>query len=112
VLIEPESDAAFTDRVRFKFSWVRELAANERFAIHLKSVDDPAVFEWRPNAQDIVSGGGNIIQEANGYRFEVNGGIGALPPGQAHWKVAVFSDDAEAASQIAPWSEDRPIVRK
>lgn len=112
MLIEPESDAAFTDRVRFKFSWVRELADNERFSIHLESVDDPATFEWRPNVQDIVAGGGNIAQDTDGYRFEVNGGIGALSQGKAFWKVAVFSDDAGTVSQITPWSEERPILRK
>jgi hypothetical protein len=98
--------------VRWKFSWVRELAEGERFSIRLESVDGPAVFEWRPNAQEILAGGGNIYPIAGGYRFEVNGGMGSLPPGQAFWKVTVLSDAAGEPEQIAPWSEERPIVRR
>jgi hypothetical protein len=111
-LIEPESGAAFTDRVRFKFSWVRVPAETERFSIHLESVDDPAMAEWRPTMQDILAGGGNVYPTADGYRFEVNGGIGTLPPGKALWTVAVFSDDSGTITQITPWSEERLILRK
>lgn len=112
VLLEPESGAAFPDRVRFKFSWVRMPAENERFSIHLASVDDPVTSEWRPTVQDIIGGGGDVYSIADGYRFEVNGGLGALPPGRALWRVAVFFDDAGAMTQITPWSEERPILRK
>ena len=87
-------------------------ADSERFSIYLGSVDDPATFEWRPKVQDILGGGGAIIPIADGYRFEVNGGIEGLPPGKAFWRVAVFSDGPEGMTQITPWSEERPIVRK
>ena len=85
---------------------------NERFSIHLQSVDNPATSEWRPTVQDILGGGGNVYPLAEGYRFEVNGGMGALAPGKAMWKVAVFSDDSGEMTQITPWSEERPILRK
>jgi hypothetical protein len=111
-LVEPEGGAAFVDSVRFKFFWVRELAEGERFSIRLESVDDPAIFEWRPNAQEIIAGGGSIYPIEGGYLYEVNGGMGSLPPGEAFWKVAVLLDDAGGAEQITPWSEERPIVRK
>jgi hypothetical protein len=62
--------------------------------------------------QDILGGGGNVYPLADGYRFEVNGGIGALKPGKALWKVAVFLDDAGNMRQMTPWSEERPILRK
>jgi len=113
VLIEPESGAAFPAGVRFKFSWVRMPAANERFSVYLGSVDDPAAaFEWRPNVQDIIAGGGGVYPVDDGYRFEVNGGIESLPPGEAFWRVAVFFDDLGTMTQITPWSEERPILRK
>jgi hypothetical protein len=112
VLLEPESGAAFADRVRFKILWYRELAENERFAILLASVDGPGIFEWRPSAQDILSGGGKIDPLADGVRFEVNGGMGNLPLGDALWKVAVFEDGAEGMTQVTPWSGERPIMRK
>jgi hypothetical protein len=112
ILIEPESGAAFPDQVRFKFSWVRMPATSERFSIYLESVDDPATFEWRPKVQDILGGGGDIYPIAEGYRFEVNGGIGTLPPGKALWRVAVFSEDAGEMTQITSWSEERSIIRK
>ncbi len=87
-------------------------AASERFSIYLESVDDPAMSEWRPNVQDIIAGGGNVYQIADGYRFEVNGGIEMLPPGKAFWRVAVLSDDPGRMTQITLWSEERLIFRK
>ena len=87
-------------------------AENERFSIYLQSVDDPVASEWQPTVQDIIGGGGNVYPLADGYRFEVNGGLGALPPGRAWWRVAVFSDAAGTMTQITPWSEERPILRK
>jgi hypothetical protein len=112
VLIEPESGAAFTSRVRFKFSWIRELAPGERFSIYLESVDAQGALEWRPSVEEIIGGGGNIVEMADGYRFEVNGGLASLPPGRATWKVAVFSEDSETTVQITPWSEERLILRE
>ena len=112
MLLEPESGAAFADGVRFKILWYRELAESERFAILLASVDGPDVFEWRPSMQDIFSGGGKVDPVADGFRFEINGGMGSLPRGQALWKVAVFDDGGEGMTQVAPWSEERPISRK
>jgi hypothetical protein len=112
VLIEPESGAAFASKVRFKFSWVRMLADNERFSIYLQSADDPAASEWRTSMDDIIGGGGNVYPIDDGYRFEVNGGLGILARGEASWRVAVFVDDAGTLTQITPWSEDRPISRE
>ena len=78
----------------------------------MQSIDDPATSEWRPTLEDIIGGGGNVYPLADGYRFEVNGGMGTLEPGKALWKVAVFLDDAGNITQITPWSEERPILRK
>ena len=85
---------------------------SERFSIYLSSVNDPTIFEWRPKVEDIIAGGGDIYPITDGYRFEVNGGIERLPPGEALWRVAVFSDDLGTMTQITPWSEERPITRK
>jgi hypothetical protein len=112
VLLEPESGAAFADQVRFKILWHRELVESERFAILLASIEGPDVFEWRPSARDILSGGGKVVPVADGVRFEINGGMGNLPLGAARWKVAVFDDGAEGMTQVSPWSEERPIARK
>jgi uncharacterized protein YraI len=112
VLIDPPAGASFGDRVRFKFSWFRRLRHDERVSIYLRSANGLDQFDWWVSEADILAGGGAIHAQGDGYVYEVNSGLGSLPPGKAFWRIAVFVDTPAEKRQVSPGSAERPIVRK
>ena len=110
VLIEPPPGAGFKDKVRFKFTWFRRLRADERVSIYVRSADGSASFDWWVSEADLLAGGGAIYAQDDGFVYEVNSGIGPLPPGEAAWRVAIYLDTPSAKRQISPWSPERRII--
>jgi hypothetical protein len=125
ILLEPESGARFPDRVRLKWVWYRRLGENEKFSIHVASNEGPEQFDWWVTEEGLVDSGGAIYpvrdkliisggivyQVKDAYRFEINSGLGPLPPGAALWRVAVVGETPSEKWQISQWSEERLIFR-
>jgi hypothetical protein len=115
VLLEPESGARFANAVRFKWYWYRRL----------ESMVSPEPFEWWVTEEGLLNSGGAIHPMAaqtivsggvaypvpDGYRFEINGGLGPIPPGQALWSIMVVGETPERKWQISERSEERLIVK-
>jgi hypothetical protein len=114
VLKEPPVGAQMPpDRViRFKFVWSRELRANERVMLHIRSVEHAGEFAWGASREDILYGGGKIYRVPEGVLYEINAGFGNVPPGKAVWKVSIVLDTQSVQRRISPWSAERPIVKK
>jgi hypothetical protein len=124
-LLEPEPGARFADDVRFKWYWYRRLGANEKFALRLESIGSPDQFEWWVTEEGLVNSGGDIYPMAaqtivsggasypvpDGYRFEINAGVGPIPPGSALWSITVVGETPERKWQISERSEERPIFK-
>ncbi|OQY25740.1 MAG: hypothetical protein B6I34_01600 [Anaerolineaceae bacterium 4572_32.1] len=112
ILLEPESGAYFSQEVRLKWLWPRRLADNEKFAVRWESVFGDPVGDWWVDEIGIIGGGGAIHKVDDGYRFEVNFGLGPYPGGEAYWSVAVFVEKSEDEKwQVSQWSERRQIYR-
>jgi len=125
ILLEPESGARFLNKVRLKWSWYRRLGENEKFSIHLRSTNGPEQLDWRVTEDGLIDSGGTIhplqgqlivsggteYWVENRCRFEVNSGLGAIPPGEAFWRVAVVGEMSSEKWQISHSSEERLIVR-
>jgi hypothetical protein len=112
VLLEPPAGAAFENRVRFKFSWYRRLLPYERFSIYVRSVHENAEFDWWASEQDILDGGGAIHAVLGAFAYEVNSGLGNIPPGEAFWRVTVVDDRPGVKRPVCPWSEERRIEKR
>jgi hypothetical protein len=93
------------------------LEPNEKFDITVKSVDTPDEFGWTVNENGITGGGGTITQigdgsgVGDGFRFEVNFGLGSLPIGEATWQVRVIKEIEGESEQVSLRSEQRQIFR-
>jgi hypothetical protein len=115
LLVEPLDGDSFPYRatIRFKFTWYRMLEPRERVSVYLQAANGSDTFDWRASAEDILGGGGAIARVGdNEYLFEINSGMGNLPPGETTWKVAIFMDTAPGWQQISPWSQERRITQK
>jgi hypothetical protein len=125
VLIEPESGARFAGRVRFKWYWHRRLGDYEKFSLRLASTTSTDQFEWWLTEEELLAGGGAIhpmpaqtlviegtaYQVSEGYRFEVNAGVGPISLGTARWSIAVVGETSSRKWQISQRSEERLIER-
>jgi len=123
ILLEPESGARFTGKVRFKWYWYRRLGDNEKFSVRLASSTGPEPFEWwvteeglvnsggaiYPMAAQTLVSGGEVVQVPDGYRFEINGGLDPIPLGTARWSITVVGETPARKWQISHRSEERLI---
>jgi hypothetical protein len=109
-LVEPRNGARFSDRVRYKFTWIRRLEPDERVSIYVRTADRSDFFEWRASEADILGGGGAIHEQEDRVLYEVNSGFGSLPRGRVSWRVAIFYDTPDETRQVSPWSRERRIV--
>jgi len=104
---------------------VSEAGRKLKFSIHLRSSNGPEQFDWWvtedglvdsggaifPVEGQLIVSGGTVYRVENGYRFEVNSGLGPIPPGEASWRVSVVGEMSSKKWQISHWSEERLIVR-
>jgi len=109
-LFEPEDGAVFSGQVRLKWTWGRNLEDHERFAIQWLPLDGQPVDDLWVSKAEIISGAGAIVPVIGGYRFEANVDLASYPPGEAHWRVAVFGETPDGKYQISQWSKKRLIV--
>jgi hypothetical protein len=109
ILLEPDNRAKFKDRVRFKFSWYRELEPNERVSLYLWASGVGQVSDWWASEADILNGGGAIHVEPDRVVYEINSGVGRFSARVVYWKVAIFYDTPEEKRQVSPWSRHRVI---
>jgi hypothetical protein len=112
VLVDPPSGASFGDKVRFTFTWFRGLQHDERVSIYVRSADGVNQSDWWVSEADILAAGGAIRAQADGFVYEINSGLGSLPPGKAFWRVAIFRDTPSDKRQMSPWSQERQIHKR
>jgi len=111
-LFEPENGAVFSGQVRLKWTWGRNLEDHERFAIQWLPLDGQPEDDLWVSETEIIASAGAIVPVIGGYRFEANVSLASYPPGEAHWRVAVFGDTPDRKYQISQWSETRIIVNQ
>lgn len=112
VLIDPPSGASFGDKVRFTFTWFRRLRPGERVSIYVRSANGVDEFDWWVSEADLLNSGGAIRAQGKEFVYEVNSGLGPLPPGEAFWRVSIFEDTPSAKRQVSPSSQERQIFKK
>jgi hypothetical protein len=61
-------------------------------------------------AQTLVSGG-TAVQVPDGYRFEINAGLGPMPLGMARWSITIVSETPTRKSKVSQRSEERLIEK-
>jgi hypothetical protein len=125
ILLEPESGARFAGKVRFKWYWFRRLGENEKFSVRLASFVNSEQFEWWVTEEGLLDSGGAIqpipaqtlvsagkaVQVPDGYRFEINSGVGPIPVGPASWSITVVGETPARKWQISQRSEQRLIYK-